>query len=122
MPFIRFPIVSELDLSSFCISNASLVHEEGHSFTNISTDGKFMALTASTDGVVRVWDERNPQMAMAAVVAHESATNSALYLSKTDPFTIVTVGDDRACRVRLALLAQREREKLISTGLGYAEL
>ena len=48
------------------------VHDNGSSFTNLTTDGKNMALTASTDGIVRLWDARNAHMPIASTVAHEA--------------------------------------------------
>jgi len=74
------------------------VHDNGSSFTNLTTDGKNMALTASTDGIVRLWDARNAHMPIASTVAHEASANSAMYLSRTDPYMILSAGDDRACR------------------------
>jgi len=56
-----------------------------------------MALTSSTDGIVRVWDKRRPKTPCTVILAHESSSNSAIFAVE-DINTILTVGDDRTCK------------------------
>ena len=56
----------------YVIDELYVVHEEGHSFTNINTDFNNMAITSSTDGIIRVWDKRTPKGVLTSILAHES--------------------------------------------------
>jgi WD40 repeat protein len=47
-----------------------LVHEDGHTFTNLTTKENFV-ITSSTDGVVRIWDARTSKSPIHTILGHE---------------------------------------------------